>query len=91
MVAQTKYSLQDRRTVEALAGLEYNQDCWALRLVAQQFVTATQEVSNAFFLQLELNELIRVGTDPLATLKRSVPGYTKLNERTGDKPVQSLP
>ena len=91
MVGQMKYSLQETRMVEALAGLEYNQDCWALRLVAQQFVTATREVSNAFFLQLELNELIRVGTDPLATLKRSVPGYTKLNGRTGDKPVQSLP
>lgn len=79
-VAQMKYSLQQARTVEALAGLEYNQDCWALRMVAQQFVTSTREISTTYFIQLELNELIRVGTDPLAALKQSVPGYTKLND-----------
>jgi LPS-assembly protein len=91
MVAQTKYSLQESRTVEALAGLEYNQDCWALRLVAQEFVTATQERSTTYFLQLELNEMIRVGTDPLAALKQSVPGYTILSNRPRPASATSLP
>lgn len=91
VVAQTKYSLQETRAVEALAGLEYNQDCWAIRMVAQQFVTATQEQSTTLFLQLELNELIRVGIDPLAALKQSVPGYSILSERPRDKTVQGLP
>ena len=91
MVGQTKYSLQDRRTVEALAGLEYNRDCWALRMVAQQFVTSTRETSTTYFIQLELREMIRVGTDPLAALKQSVPGYTILSERPRTKPVQSAP
>jgi LPS-assembly protein len=91
MVGQMKYSLQETRTVEALAGLEYNQDCWALRMVAQQFVTALRESSTTYFVQLELNELVRVGTDPLGALKQSVPGYTILTERTRNKPGQSLP
>ncbi len=91
MVGQMKYSLQDNRAVEALAGLEYTQDCWALRLVAQQFALSTNETSTSYFIQLELKELIRVGTDPLATLKRSVPGYTVLSDRPREKPTQSLP
>jgi LPS-assembly protein len=90
-VAQMKYSLQEERTVEALAGLEYNQDCWALRMVAQQFVTSTRESSTTYFIQLELNEMIRVGTDPLAALKQSVPGYTKVNEPAPAAPAKSLP
>jgi LPS-assembly protein len=89
-VAQTKYSLQEARTVEALAGLEYNKDCWALRMVAQQFVTATSQHSTTLFLQLELYELIRVGIDPLAALKQSVPGYSILSERPREKTVQGL-
>jgi len=28
-----------------------------------------------------LNDLIKVGSDPLSLLKQSVPGYTKLNEK----------
>ena len=91
MVGQMKYSLQLGRTAEALAGLEYNQDCWALRLVAQQFVTSTLQTSTSFFIQLELKELIRVGTDPLSALKRSVPGYTILSEVPRSKPAQSPP
>ena len=35
--------------------------------------------------------MIRVGTDPLAALKQSVPGYTILSERPRTKPVQSTP
>ncbi|MFA6903915.1 MAG: LPS-assembly protein LptD [Gallionellaceae bacterium] len=91
MVGQMKYSLQETRTVEALAGLEYNQDCWALRLVAQQFVTSTRESSTTYFVQLQLNELIRVGTDPLSALKQGIPGYTILGESTRAKPAQSYP
>ena len=91
MVGQMKYSLQEARTVEALAGLEYNQDCWALRMVAQQFATSTLETSTTYFLQLELKELIRVGTDPLSALKRSVPGYTNLSDVPRSKPAQSPP
>lgn len=88
MVAQSKYSLQDSRTVEALAGLEYNQDCWGLRMVAQRFVTSARETSTTIFIQLELKEMIRVGTDPLSALKQSVPGYTILTERPRTKTVQ---
>jgi len=92
MVAQAKYSLQDHRTVEALAGLEYYQDCWALRLVMQQFVTSTLESSRTFFIQLELNEMMRVGTnDPLGALRLSIPGYTKLNERPDANTPQTWP
>lgn len=89
-VARWNYSLQDSRILEALTGLEYNEKCWTVRLVAQRFATATQQVSTGFFVQLELNDLVMVGPDPLALLRQSVPGYTKLNEPSHDKPVQGL-
>ena len=89
-VARWNYSLQDRRILEALTGLEYNEKCWTMRLVAQRFATATQQVSTGFFVQLDLHELVRVGPDPLTLLSQSIPGYTKLNEPSRDKPVQGL-
>jgi LPS-assembly protein len=89
-VVRLNYSLLDRRSLEALAGLEYNQACWAMRFVAQSFTTATRERSTGIFLQLELNDLVRIGSDPLDALRRSVSGYTKLNSLPAEQPVQGL-
>ncbi len=89
-VGRFNFSLQDSRVLEALGGLEYNDDCWALRLVAQSFATATQIRTTGIFIQLELNDLVRIGSDPLAALRSSVSGYTKLNELPTDKPIQGL-
>jgi len=88
-VGRWNYSFLDSRLLEGIAGLEYNRSCWTLRLVAQSFTTATQQTNTGFFIQLELNDLVKIGSDPLDILKQSVPGYTKLNERKAgeDNPV----
>jgi len=80
-VGRWNYSYQDSRLLDSIAGLEYNQDCWTLRLVAQHFTTALQQTNTGFFVQLELNDFLQVGSDPLAVLRKSVPGYSKLNDR----------
>ncbi len=85
-VGRLNYSLQDGKTLESIAGLEYNQKCWALRLVAQRFTVTTQQANTGIFLQLELNDFVKVGSDPLAMLKKSVSGYNKLNDKPADKP-----
>jgi LPS-assembly protein len=89
-VARWNYSIRDDRILESLTGLEYNEKCWTIRFVAQRFATATQQVSTGFFVQLELNDLVMVGSDVLSSIRQSVPGYTKLNELLSDKPVQGL-
>ena len=89
-VGRWNYSLQDARILEAIAGLEYNQSCWTLRLVAQRFTVGAQQTNTGFFLQLELNDFVKVGSDPLGLLKQSVPGYAKLNERPADESRQPL-
>ncbi|MFH0934034.1 MAG: LPS-assembly protein LptD [Pseudomonadota bacterium] len=89
-VGRFLYSLEDERTLEALAGLEYNQACWAVRFVAQSFATATNERSTGVFLQLELNDLVHIGSDPLDALRNSVGGYTKMNSLPVAKPEQGL-
>jgi LPS-assembly protein len=74
------YSIPDRKTLEAVIGLEYNGGCWALRLVGQQLTTTTETITRSIFVQLELNGLARVGTSPLELLRRTVPGYLKTND-----------
>jgi LPS-assembly protein len=88
-VGRYNYSLKDNRVVEALAGFEYNDDCWIGRIVIQRFAAAAGIATHAIFLQLELKGFSQIGSNPLEALKRNIPGYTRLNQtlnpgRSGD-------
>ena len=79
---------------EAVAGIEYNADCWVLRIVGQRLTTTTQQTTTSVFVQLELNGLARVGTSPLELLRRSEPGYLPTNDpslRDRDRRLDPLP
>ena len=75
-LARWNYSLQDSSVLEALAGLEYHAGCWTARFVLHRFVTNTQERTNAFFFQVELSGLSRLGINPLEVLRQGIGGYT---------------
>jgi len=68
--------------VETVGGLEYDGGCWVARIVAQQFPISATERNTVFFFQIEFNGLGRLGTDPLAVLKRNIPNYRSVNEIT---------
>lgn len=80
LLARWNYSLLDGKTLEGVAGVEYNGGCWVLRLVGQRLTTTTQTTTTSVFAQIELNGLARFGTSPLELLRRTVPGYQKTND-----------
>ncbi|OEZ62195.1 LPS-assembly protein LptD precursor [Duganella sp. HH105] len=83
-VGRVSYSMQDKKILESLVGLEYNADCWVFRMGAQRFVTTSTKASTPIFFQLELNGLSHLGVgSPLEAMKNSIPGYQRLNEGYG--------
>jgi LPS-assembly protein len=80
LLGRWNYSIFDSKTLEAVAGVEYNGDCWVLRLVGQRLTTTSETTSTSVYVQLELNGLARFGTSPLDLLRRSVSGYVKTND-----------
>ena len=90
-VTRLSYSVQDHLLTQRLLGLEYNQSCWMLRLVAQKFWTSSTQYSDQIFIQIELNDLVALGSDPLSALRTSIPGYSKLNTNPATTPVRSSP
>ncbi len=67
--------------VESVLGVEYHACCWATRFVVQRFVTAEQTAATAFFIQLELKGVARIGSDPFDILRRNIPGYQLPTDR----------
>jgi LPS-assembly protein len=79
-VGRVNYSIADRRLTEGIFGIEYDGCCYVIRAVTQRLATSTTTATNTFFLQLELNGLGRVGSNPLDVLKRNIPNYSLLYE-----------
>jgi LPS-assembly protein len=83
-VGRYNYSVRDSRLVESLGGFEYNAGCWIGRIVLTRFAASTGNFTSAVFVQLELNGFSRIGSNPLETLKRNIPGYGRLNQTRPD-------
>ncbi len=84
-VARVTRSLKENRITETIAGIEYDGGCWVVRSAVHRFATNPDDVTEALFLQLELNGLASVGSSPVNLLKRSVAGYGKINEPVSDR------
>jgi LPS-assembly protein len=95
-VGRLNYSLRDnpptdeRGPIEYLAGVEYNAGCWLGRFVFQRLptatVNATAKPNYAFFFQLELNGLSKIGSNPLELLNRNIRGYVNSSQLPADNP-----
>ena len=82
----TQYSSgsQSGRLIEGLAGLEYNGGCWIVRGVVKRLALTEKNASTTFFIQLELSDFARLGSNPLELLKRSISGYRLINQPMTD-------
>lgn len=70
------YSLDEDKSLESLAGLEYGDCCWRLRAMVKQYSDEAGDDQNlAFMLQLQLNGLGSLGSSVDDQLRDSIYGY----------------
>jgi len=77
MVGRWYHSLKDSRTLEGLAGIEYDSCCWATRLVVRDYVNSSvdQKRNLAIFFQIELKGLANFGQKTETLLEKSILGF----------------
>lgn len=75
VVGRLNYSLSDKSFIDALAGFEYDADCWAFRFGVQRYATNSTTTTSRVFAQLELKGLSKSGTSATEAFKSGVPGY----------------
>ncbi len=79
-VARMNYSLQDKRLVDTLVGLEYDAGCWLGRMVIQQQQLGVLVNNRRIMFQLEFSGFGRVGANPLQQLQTQIPRYQMLRD-----------
>lgn len=79
-VGRLNFSLRDGKMVDSVLGVEYDGGCWLGRVVLDRLQTGTTTANNRILFQLEFVGFSRLGSNPLDTLKASIPQYQYLRE-----------
>lgn len=78
ILGRWNYSIADRRTIEAFAGLQWESCCVAVRLLGRHYVRNREgEKNNALYIEIELKGLGRFGRDSEELLQRAILGYSR--------------
>jgi len=81
LVGRWTYSVMEKRTVEALAGVEYDSCCVAVRVVGRHYVntynfaTANARANNAIMFELQFKGLGAFNGQTEGVLRRGILGY----------------
>jgi LPS-assembly protein len=79
-VGRLNYSLNERRLVDTVLGVEYDAGCWLARFVLERVQTSTSSATQRLYFQLEFVGFTRLGVDPRKTLSQNISRYQNLRE-----------
>jgi len=90
-VGRWVYSIQDRETIEQVAGFEYKSCCWRLQLVQRRYLrrvpgSLTGGLDTSIALQLELTGFSSVGKSADAYLEKEIRGYAAHDSKAPEGP-----
>src|SRR5699024_4350598 len=80
LIGRWLYDLEHRRTLETLAGAEWRNCCWRIRLLSQRELVVedgdgTLEGDSTVLMQIQMTGLGGFGGRVDSLLERSIPGY----------------
>jgi LPS-assembly protein len=81
LIGRFNYSLRDNRNFETLAGFEYRDCCYAVRLIGRRYLrSAGFDRQSGIYLEFELTGLGRLGRKTGSLLERAILGYREPND-----------
>jgi LPS-assembly protein len=85
-VGRLNYSMIDKKLIDTVVGIEYDDGCWLGRVVLEKLQTTSTTANKRIMFQLELVGFGRVGNNPLTALRTYVPRYQLLREKITTSP-----
>jgi LPS-assembly protein len=82
-VGRMNYSLNERRLVDTILGVEYDAGCWLARVVLERVQTSTSTATGRLMFQLEFVGFTRLGVSPLQSLTQNISRYQNLRDSGG--------
>nr|WP_315494464.1 LPS-assembly protein LptD [uncultured Rhodoferax sp.] len=82
-LGRMNYSMNERRLVDTLLGVEYDAGCWLARVVVGRVQTSTSSATESIKFELEFVGFTRLGVSPLQSLKSNISRYQNLRDAGG--------
>lgn len=82
-VGRMNYSMDERRLVDTLIGVEYDAGCWLARVVVGRVATSADSATDSIKFELEFVGFTRLGVSPLQSLRSNIARYQNLRDRSG--------
>lgn len=82
-VGRMNYSMNERRLVDTLLGVEYDAGCWLARVVLGRLATSADSATDSIKFELEFVGFTRVGVSPLQSLRSNIARYQNLRDSNG--------
>ncbi len=79
-IGKLNYSLQEKRLVESMFGVEYDGGCWVSRFAFQRTQLTLTTATTSLMFQLEFNDFSRLGFGSMNSAKDSIYRYQNLRE-----------
>ncbi|MES2585130.1 MAG: LPS-assembly protein LptD [Pseudomonadota bacterium] len=84
-VGRLNYSLNERRLVDTILGVEYDAGCWLARVLLERTQTSSSTATGRVMFQLEFVGFTRLGLggNPIQALTQNISRYQKLRDSGG--------
>ncbi len=74
-VARYNFDLISNRVLNRVAGLEYDADCWVMRLVQRRYQNTSVMATSEIYMQIDFKGFSGFGNNSIDLIRFNVPGY----------------
>lgn len=74
-VARYNYDLLSNRILNRVAGVEYDADCWVMRLVHRRYQNTSVLATSELYMQIDFKGFSGFGNNSIDLIRFNVPGY----------------
>ena len=74
-IARYNYDLISNRVLNRVAGLEYDADCWVMRLVQRRYQNTSVMATSEIYMQIDFKGFSGFGNNSIDLIRFNIPGY----------------
>jgi LPS-assembly protein len=78
-VARYNYDLISNQVLNRVAGLEYDADCWVVRLVQRRYQNTTVLATSEIYMQIDFKGFSGFGNNSIDLIRFNIPGYEPIS------------
>lgn len=78
-IARYNYDLISNKVLNRVAGLEYDADCWVVRVVQRRYQNTSVLATSEIYMQIDFKGFSGLGSNPINLIRFNVPGYEPIS------------